>query len=152
MKVVVNDESKHSTFSRINIVICFIPCGGPTVICFIPCGSRAADPLDGHQNLRCLRSDRLCWIAEVGVKGASQDPRRRIMGINLNHDSMDEGLLSSVPAFPEKAGRNVTPKRVGQRYQERKEEGIEYIKTCTAGEIEPTKDPLGFLSNSDLIL
>ncbi|KAG8296087.1 hypothetical protein J6590_065074 [Homalodisca vitripennis] len=48
MTVVVNDESKHSTFSRINIVICFIPCGGPTVICFIPCGSRAADPLDGH--------------------------------------------------------------------------------------------------------
>ncbi|KAG8293002.1 hypothetical protein J6590_027108 [Homalodisca vitripennis] len=46
--VVVNDESKHSTFSRINIVICFIPCGGPTVICFIPCGSCAADPLDGH--------------------------------------------------------------------------------------------------------
>ncbi|KAG8309569.1 hypothetical protein J6590_082383 [Homalodisca vitripennis] len=42
--VVVNDESKHSTFSRINIVICFIPCGGPTVICFIPCGSRA-DPV-----------------------------------------------------------------------------------------------------------
>ncbi|KAG8296215.1 hypothetical protein J6590_062123 [Homalodisca vitripennis] len=36
--VVVNDESKHSTFSRINIVICFIPCSGPTVICFIPCG------------------------------------------------------------------------------------------------------------------
>ncbi|KAG8312911.1 hypothetical protein J6590_013249 [Homalodisca vitripennis] len=50
MTVVVNDESKHSTFSRINIVICFIPCGGPTVICFIPCGSRAADPLDGHRN------------------------------------------------------------------------------------------------------
>ncbi|KAG8275333.1 hypothetical protein J6590_088127 [Homalodisca vitripennis] len=49
--VVVNDESKHSTFSRINIVICFIPCGGPTVICFIPCGSRAADPLDGHRNV-----------------------------------------------------------------------------------------------------
>ncbi|KAG8289835.1 UBA-like domain-containing protein 2, partial [Homalodisca vitripennis] len=48
---VVNDESKHSTFSRINIVICFIPCGGPTVICFIPCGSRAADPLDGHRNV-----------------------------------------------------------------------------------------------------
>ncbi|KAG8260988.1 hypothetical protein J6590_084729 [Homalodisca vitripennis] len=51
MTVVVNDESKHSTFSRINIVICFIPCGGPTVICFIPCGSRAADPLDGHPQL-----------------------------------------------------------------------------------------------------
>ncbi|KAG8289424.1 hypothetical protein J6590_104634 [Homalodisca vitripennis] len=62
MTVVVNDESKHSTFSRINIVICFIPCGGPTVICFIPCGgptvicfipcgSRAADPLDGHRNV-----------------------------------------------------------------------------------------------------
>ncbi|KAG8324114.1 hypothetical protein J6590_099785 [Homalodisca vitripennis] len=50
MTVVVNDESKHSIFSRINIVICFIPCGGPTVICFIPCGSRAADPLDGHRN------------------------------------------------------------------------------------------------------
>ncbi|KAG8296489.1 hypothetical protein J6590_056048 [Homalodisca vitripennis] len=50
VKIVVNDESKHSTFSRINIVICFIPCGGPTVICFIPCGSRAADPLDGHRN------------------------------------------------------------------------------------------------------
>ncbi|KAG8316605.1 hypothetical protein J6590_046648 [Homalodisca vitripennis] len=40
MTVVVNDESKHSTFSRINIVICFIPCGGPTVICFI-----RADPV-----------------------------------------------------------------------------------------------------------
>ncbi|KAG8264150.1 hypothetical protein J6590_017168 [Homalodisca vitripennis] len=39
-EVVVNDESKHSTFSRINIVICFIPCGGPTVICFI-----RADPV-----------------------------------------------------------------------------------------------------------
>ncbi|KAG8265571.1 hypothetical protein J6590_092079 [Homalodisca vitripennis] len=52
MTVVVNDESKHSTFSRINIVICFIPCGGPTVICFIPCGSRAADPLDGHRNFK----------------------------------------------------------------------------------------------------
>ncbi|KAG8278499.1 hypothetical protein J6590_019131 [Homalodisca vitripennis] len=50
-EIVVNDESKHSTFSRINIVICFIPCGGPTVICFIPCGSRAADPLDGHRNV-----------------------------------------------------------------------------------------------------
>ncbi|KAG8262324.1 hypothetical protein J6590_054755 [Homalodisca vitripennis] len=37
VEVVVNDESKHSTFSRINTVICFIPCGGPTVICFIPC-------------------------------------------------------------------------------------------------------------------
>ncbi|KAG8305334.1 hypothetical protein J6590_071617, partial [Homalodisca vitripennis] len=49
--IVVNDESKHSTFSRINIVICFIPCGGPTVICFIPCGSRAADSLDGHRNV-----------------------------------------------------------------------------------------------------
>ncbi|KAG8298299.1 hypothetical protein J6590_018711 [Homalodisca vitripennis] len=55
MTVVVNDESKHSTFSRINIVICFIPCGGPTVICFIPCGSRAADPLDGHHPLKCTR-------------------------------------------------------------------------------------------------
>ncbi|KAG8254857.1 hypothetical protein J6590_106749 [Homalodisca vitripennis] len=56
MTVVVNDESKHSTFLRINIVICFIPCGGPTVICFIPCGSRAADPLDGHRNLQpCSR-------------------------------------------------------------------------------------------------
>ncbi|KAG8330551.1 hypothetical protein J6590_060699 [Homalodisca vitripennis] len=52
--VVVNDESKHSTFSRINIVICFIPCGRPTVICFIPCGSRAADSLDGHRNVTGL--------------------------------------------------------------------------------------------------
>ncbi|KAG8304499.1 hypothetical protein J6590_092248 [Homalodisca vitripennis] len=57
MTVVVNDESKHSTFSRINIVICFIPCGGPTVICFIPCGSRAADPLDGHRNADTVRFD-----------------------------------------------------------------------------------------------
>ncbi|KAG8290186.1 hypothetical protein J6590_088562 [Homalodisca vitripennis] len=44
MTVVVNDESKHSTFSRINIVICFIPCG-----------SRAADPLDGHRNFNAVR-------------------------------------------------------------------------------------------------
>ncbi|KAG8314426.1 hypothetical protein J6590_092882 [Homalodisca vitripennis] len=43
IRVVVNDESKHSTFSRINIVICFIPCGGPSYLLYpvrIPCGGR----------------------------------------------------------------------------------------------------------------
>ncbi|KAG8261441.1 neuromedin U receptor activity protein [Homalodisca vitripennis] len=75
MTVVVNNESKHSTFSRINIVICFIPCGGPTVICFIPCGSRAADPLDGHRNALQFgvtdgsRPDQIqCQVVKIIVK------------------------------------------------------------------------------------
>ncbi|KAG8316817.1 hypothetical protein J6590_040064 [Homalodisca vitripennis] len=102
MTVVVNDESKHSTFSRINIVICFIPCGGPTVICFIPCGSRAADPLDGHRNLvgeatallSVLCSSRSTWLANSPTFG--RVPVSAVSGTGAA--SLPEQLNNLMPA------------------------------------------------------
>ncbi|KAG8298458.1 hypothetical protein J6590_013632 [Homalodisca vitripennis] len=98
MTVVVNDESKHSTFSRINIVICFIPCGGPTVICFIPCGSRAADPLDGHP----FREEELiAVIRSLGNRRAvgpdlSLVQRREALWVALAYRKVSESAVMAI--------------------------------------------------------
>ncbi|KAG8316126.1 hypothetical protein J6590_058094 [Homalodisca vitripennis] len=96
MTVVVNDESKHSTFSRINIVICFIPCGGPTVICFIPCGSRAADPLDGHRNARASPHK---YAASITYQAGNilADPGNRTFLITLRDRDAARGETPGIP-------------------------------------------------------
>ncbi|KAG8322408.1 hypothetical protein J6590_022860 [Homalodisca vitripennis] len=121
-RVVVNDESKHSTFSRINIVICFIPCGGPTVICFIPCGSRAADPLDGHL---VDVNDRFLRKIIIGASDTEKNMTREtsfsitvaseimaVLALAKNLEDMKTRLANMVVAM-DKCGKPVTADDLG---------------------------------------